>query len=406
MIFNGVVEQSIISGGTTPASTFKDVVISNVSAAVSLSTDAIKIDGTLTIDNGAVLDLEGQDLTLAALDNNGTLRLMGRETVTIASGMDADSGTVCYDGTETYSNGLAAGDTYYDLAFTGVGGTWVFIDPLLINGDLFVGAGTFSGGYSVTVKGGDVTGDGTINLSGGTFNLRGASDPAKGFGGATDWTFSSLTFGDGSTAASTSKTGINVITVTDKLTISASHELKAGSSATWNFSWNAVYLTDVIRISAGYYHSLALKSDGTAWAWGDNDNGQLGDGTTDQRLTPVQVDTSELFVSISAGGFHSLALKADGTVWGWGNNDYGQLGDGTTDQRLTPVQTNTSEVFTAISAGGFHSLALKSDGTAWAWGDNGNGQLGDGTTDQRLTQSPKYIRSIHLGLGGGSILSP
>ena len=64
---------------------------------------------------------------------------MGRETVTIASGMDADSGTVCYDGTETYSNGLAAGDTYYDLAFTGVGGTWVFIDPLLINGDLFVG---------------------------------------------------------------------------------------------------------------------------------------------------------------------------------------------------------------------------------------------------------------------------
>ncbi len=148
-------------------------------------------------------------------------------------------------------------------------------------------------------------------------------------------------------------------------------------------------------IAAGGSHSLALKTDGSVWAWGGNWYGQLGDATTTDRHTPIQVKGSggsgflSDITAISAGDGHSLALKSDGTVWAWGDNYYGQLGDNTTTQRNTPIQvlgaggsgylTNVS----AISAGAFFSLALKKDGTVWAWGQNDNGQLGDNTTTER-----------------------
>ena len=83
---------------------------------------------------------------------------------------------------------------------------------------------------------------------------------------------------------------------------------------------------------------MALKADGTVWAWGTNWAGQLGDGTNIDRATPVQVAGLMNVIGIDAGEFHTLALKADGTVWAWGNNDYGQLGDGTTTRRSIPVQ--------------------------------------------------------------------
>jgi len=142
-------------------------------------------------------------------------------------------------------------------------------------------------------------------------------------------------------------------------------------------------LTGVTAVATGENHSLALKSDGTVWAWGNNANGRLGDGTTTDRLTPVQVSSLTGVSSITAGNYHSVALKSDGTVWAWGQNNDGQLGDGTTTDRLTPVQVLTGA--TAIAAGNYHSVALKSDGTVWAWGYNGHGQLGDGTTENRLT---------------------
>jgi alpha-tubulin suppressor-like RCC1 family protein len=134
-----------------------------------------------------------------------------------------------------------------------------------------------------------------------------------------------------------------------------------------------------------YVHNLALKSDGTVWAWGSNTSGQLGDGSTTGRLTPVQV--SELMGAAAiAGGFsHSLALKSDGTVWAWGDNNYGQLGDGSATQRKTPVQVSGLTGVVAVAGGDIHSLALKSDGTVWAWGANYSGTLGDGTTTNRTT---------------------
>ncbi|TVM03962.1 MAG: RCC1 repeat-containing protein [Candidatus Brocadia sp. WS118] len=146
-----------------------------------------------------------------------------------------------------------------------------------------------------------------------------------------------------------------------------------GTSQTNNFH-------DVLSIAGGWLYSMALKSDGTVWTWGRNDFGQLGDGTTNNSTVPVQVNKLTGVTAISAGGFHCLALKSDGSVWSWGRNDFGQLGNGTTINSTVPVQVNKLTGITAISAGGFHCLALKSDGSVWSWGRNDFGQLGNGTT--------------------------
>ena len=140
-------------------------------------------------------------------------------------------------------------------------------------------------------------------------------------------------------------------------------------------------LSGVIALAGGYSHSLALKSDGTVWAWGSNYSGQLGDGSTTSSTTPVQVSNLDGVVALAAGSYHSLALKSYDTVWAWGYNYYGQLGDGSTDSstgnRSTPVQVSGLRGVIALAGGGYHSLALKSDGTVWAWGRNYHSQLGE-----------------------------
>ena len=136
----------------------------------------------------------------------------------------------------------------------------------------------------------------------------------------------------------------------------------------------------VPSIVAGRLHTVALRGDGTVWTWGDNSNGELGDGTGVSRLTPTLVSGLSLVRAVAAKDLYTVALKADGTVWAWGYNSSGQLGDGTKTQRLAPVQVSGLNDVTAITAGYYHTLAVRADGTVWAWGNNSNGQLGDGTT--------------------------
>ncbi|MEC4684419.1 MAG: RCC1 repeat-containing protein [Nitrospirota bacterium] len=151
------------------------------------------------------------------------------------------------------------------------------------------------------------------------------------------------------------------------------------------------FLTDVIDITAGgdnivgMAHTVALKSDGTVWAWGSNQYGQLGNGTTTRSTTPVQVSGLTTVVAIAAGKNYTIALKADGTVRAWGRNWPGTLGDGTTDESTTPVEVSGLTDINAIAAGNDHTLALKIDGTVWAWGGNIHGQLGDGTSTYKIT---------------------
>jgi alpha-tubulin suppressor-like RCC1 family protein len=144
-------------------------------------------------------------------------------------------------------------------------------------------------------------------------------------------------------------------------------------------------------ISTGNAYTLAVRQDGTLWAWGLNSNGQLGDGTTIEKSTPVQIGTATNWASASTGISHSLALRTDGTLWAWGNNTKGQLGNGTTTSSLVPVQVGTSTTWVSTSVGYAHSLALRSDGTLWAWGTDTNGELGTGTTSAGATSAPVQV---------------
>nr|WP_232345921.1 InlB B-repeat-containing protein [Bifidobacterium sp. W8120] len=162
-----------------------------------------------------------------------------------------------------------------------------------------------------------------------------------------------------------------------------------------------------VQVSAGQYHSLAVGSDGNVYAWGWNNYGQLGDGTTSSRYTPVRVKTPDrstypdlpadfTYLQVSAGAWHSLAVGSDGNAYAWGNNYSGRLGDGTSSSRHAPVRVKTPDrktypdlpadfTYLQVSAGGEHSLALGSDGNAYAWGNNYSGRLGDGTSSSRYT---------------------
>ena len=153
-------------------------------------------------------------------------------------------------------------------------------------------------------------------------------------------------------------------------------------------------LTGVVAVSAGGVHSCARTSDGAAWCWGRNAYGILGDGTTTDRLGAVQVTKSgggalTGVTAVSAGkGYHSCARTSDGAAWCWGYNAYGQLGDGTTTDRLRAVRVTRAggsvlSTVASVSAGGYHSCARTRAG-AWCWGSNGAGRLGDGTMTSRL----------------------
>ena len=172
---------------------------------------------------------------------------------------------------------------------------------------------------------------------------------------------------------------------------------------------------EVSSLDAGYYHSLALTSAGKVFTWGLNADGQLGDGTTISEPSPTDITSKfslaagEKVSSIVTGEFHSLALTSAKRVFAWGHNAYGQLGDGTTANKLSPTDITSGfalpsgETIASIAVGSYHSFALTSAGRIFDWGYNGNGQLGDGTTGNRT--SPADITSIFSLTEGETVSS-
>jgi len=147
------------------------------------------------------------------------------------------------------------------------------------------------------------------------------------------------------------------------------------SACTPNFSTKPM-------VAGGGTHSIALKSDGTVWSWGDNHNGELGNGSYEVSMYPVRAQGLCDVVAVAGGWWHTLALKSDGTVWAWGGNQYGQLGKpgvGNDIRSTVPVQVMGLSDVIAIAAGSYHNAVLKNDGTVWTWGINTKGELGYAT---------------------------
>jgi alpha-tubulin suppressor-like RCC1 family protein len=145
-----------------------------------------------------------------------------------------------------------------------------------------------------------------------------------------------------------------------------------------------------VEINSGIYHSIGLKSDGSILVWGSNNFFQLGDSGSNMSKSPVKVSSKlDVWLNISAGKNHTLGLKTTGTLLAWGSNAFGELGIGTTSNKVSPVEINSEHNWTNIAAGNNFSLALKSDGSLWSWGFNSNGELGLGNNIQ--IDKPKQI---------------
>jgi alpha-tubulin suppressor-like RCC1 family protein len=132
-------------------------------------------------------------------------------------------------------------------------------------------------------------------------------------------------------------------------------------------------------VACGAYHTAAIKTDGTLWTWGNNGSGQLGDNTITHRSSPIQTITlGTNWTSVSLGYYHSAALKNNGTLWTWGRNSEGQLGDNKLNFAPSPIQTIAAgNTWSTISIGNSFAAAIKNDGTLWLWGSNYSGQLGN-----------------------------
>jgi len=141
--------------------------------------------------------------------------------------------------------------------------------------------------------------------------------------------------------------------------------------------------TDWVSVTAGQYHSCGVKTDGTAWCWGEGGSGRLGYGSSTDQALPVQVTGTDWEV-LSAGNSHTCGVKTDGTAWCFGNGANGRLGNNATSNETSPVQVGSDTDWSQIVASSAHSCAVKDSGTAWCWGVNTEGRLGDGTVTERL----------------------
>ncbi len=371
-------------------------------AADTIFNGIIQDDENIVIGAGVTVTLAGSSSLIADSDA-GTDGIVGNEK-------DGTGSILMSEGSKIIGGGFnltfaGSGQSILreitgvdDLTFNAqtAGARFTLFRGVDINGDLKVNSGAiFDGTFSTIVRGGDVTGDGVINMTGGIFEVFGGGQ----FGGSQDWNFNQLQFGDGESEGATYKTGTNDITIGQDWIINESHTLFGGAN-TWDVTWRGGVLKDIAQIATGQLFSLAVSSvEGFVYSWGYNEFGQLGDGTTETRLTPVKVKGLggigflSGVKSVRLGTSHALALMNDNdqTVVSWGSNVYGQLGNnsamGEENHSATAVQVLGLDGATPlagvkdISAGRNHSLALLQNKTMVAWGKNEFGQLGDGIND-------------------------
>jgi alpha-tubulin suppressor-like RCC1 family protein len=169
--------------------------------------------------------------------------------------------------------------------------------------------------------------------------------------------------------------------------------LGTSGAASYKSSPNQVgALTTWSVVAGGGAHTLAIKTDGTLWAWGVSTFGQLGLGNTTRYSSPKQVGTLTNWLKLQCSYDFSVAIKTDGTLWSWGRNNTGQLGSGGVISRSSPVQVGALTTWSKITNGTNYTIAIKTDGTLWSWGFNGNGQLGLGNTTDYY--SPKQVGAL------------
>lgn len=135
-------------------------------------------------------------------------------------------------------------------------------------------------------------------------------------------------------------------------------------------------------VSAGGAHSTGIRTDGTLFAWGSNSNGQVGNGAMQNVQVPAQITTANNSANnwavVSAGAFHTMATRTDGSLWGWGANSDSQLGNGGTTDSFIPTQIGAVKNWNTVSAGSGHTMGIQNDNTLWGWGRNLSGQVGNG----------------------------
>jgi len=247
---------------------------------------------------------------------------------------------------------------------------------------LFLGCGGSSGGDSNPLPSfnisGKVTGD---VISGVTITLSGAGSGTATTDASGNYTFTDLA--DGVYSITPSLTGYTFSPVSRTVTVN-SEDIGANNFIS---TVNSGTMIHGLTIATGIIHTVAIKSDGTLWAWGTNDSGQVGDGTIANKNVPIQIGTEKDWAVVSAGGYHTVAIKTDGSLWAWGRGTYGQLGYGGSGNEYEPIQIGYDHNWAVVSSGGDHTIAIKSDGSLWAWGLNSLGQLGIGTYSNRYNPS-------------------